>query len=472
MGEASLASFREQVESLLRSVSKRRTNLGEVADGRVQSQTELRSPILRLSRRLEWCEPLDIVAAISVSPALYWRSSDGAIEVAGFGCADLHTCATSEELPDTLRSVQARLAAASPTVKYFGGLRFNPNVRAAREWEPFGCATFMLPRVEVIQQGGSSYVVINLMTEGPVEPQLAEIDEILRRSSSATHAELPRTGATRIDTPSQTVWNEKIRDVLAILEGGNRAEKIVLSRCTQLGRASKGSSAAILRELLRASPRSYGFMFSPEDGVSFIGASPERLFRRNGSVVESAALAGTTGRGTNQEHDQVLALDLLQSRKNRNEHQLVVDSIAAQLRDLCNAAPSVETTTTIRTGSVQHLSAAIRGVLKQGISDSDILGALHPTPAVAGTPTEEAVRFIAENEGYDRGWYTGPIGYLGRDESELAVAIRCALLTPHDVRLYVGAGIVSGSDERSEWSELEAKMAPYVRLLVENPQHA
>jgi menaquinone-specific isochorismate synthase len=472
MSDASLASFREQVECLLRSVSNGRTNLGANAEGYGQAPRESRSPILRLSRRLEWCEPLDIMAAVSVSPALYWRSSDGAIEVAGFGCADLHTCTTSEGLPDVLRSIEARLTAASPTVKYFGGLRFNSNVPTSSEWMTFGCVTFMLPRVEVIQQGGSSYVVINLMTDASIEPQLAEIEAIVQRCADEGPMELPRASASRIDTPNQLVWNEKIRDVLAILEGGNRAEKIVLSRCTQLGLTSEGSSAAIVRELLRASPRSYGFIFSPKEGVSFIGASPERLFRRNGSVVESAALAGTTGRGTNQEHDQVLAHDLLQSRKNRNEHQLVVDSIARQLSDLCDAPPSVETTTTIRTGSVQHLSAAIRGVLKKGITDCDIIRALHPTPAVAGTPTGEAVRFIAENEGYDRGWYTGPVGYLGRDESELAVAIRCALRTPEAVRVYVGAGIVSGSDERSEWGELEAKMAPYLRLLVENERYA
>jgi menaquinone-specific isochorismate synthase len=196
------------------------------------------------------------------------------------------------------------------------------------------------------------------------------------------------------------------------------------------------------------------------------------LVHRYGSLVESEALAGTTGRGSNQEHDQVLARDLLQSRKNRVEHQLVVDSIATQLEVICDAPPTVESTTTIPTSSVQHLCAAIRGNLKDGVADSDIVRALHPTPAVAGTPTAEAVRFITENEGYDRGWYTGPVGYLGRDESEFAVAIRCALITPGIARLYAGAGIVSGSDEGSEWNELEAKMAPYVRLLVHSERYA
>jgi menaquinone-specific isochorismate synthase len=418
------------------------------------------------------CEPLDILAALRVSPSLYWRSGDGSLEVAGFGCADRKQCGGSDDLFEFLRSIETGLATEAPTVKYYGGLRFNPAAPISPEWANFSCALFMLPRVEVIQQGGSSYVVINLMSEVPIEPQLIEIEQILESVSLQSDATLPVASAHRTDTPHQRLWNERIRDVLSILEGANRAEKIVLSRCTELALESEGSVATILRELLRGARRSYGFMFSPQEEVSFLGASPERLFRRCGSVVESDALAGTTGRGSNQEHDQVLARDLLDSRKNRVEHQLVVDSIASQLEVICDAPPTVESTTTIRSSSVQHLFAALRGCLKAGIADSDIIRTLHPTPAVAGTPTVEAVRFIAENEGYDRGWYTGPVGYLGRDESEFAVAIRCALVTPGVIRLYAGAGIVSGSDEGSEWNELEAKMAPYVRLLVDSERYA
>jgi menaquinone-specific isochorismate synthase len=461
MSGSSLATFRNQLESLLRSVR----------DGR-GTQKAPRSSILRLSRRLELCEPLDLMAALKVSPSLYWRSSEGSLEVVGLGCADRKQCGASEDIFQFLRSIESQLTTAAPTVKYYGGLRFNTEAPISSEWAAFGSALFMLPRVEVIQQGGSSYVVINLMTEERIEPQLEAIEDILRCAATQVEETLPVASARRTDTPSQPLWNERIRDVLSILEGANRAEKIVLSRCSELELESEGSVAAILRELLRASRRSYGFMFSPQEGVSFLGASPERLFHRYGSLVESEALAGTTGRGSNQEHDQVLARDLLQSRKNRVEHQLVVDSIATQLEVICDAPPTVESTTTIPTSSVQHLCAAIRGNLKDGVADSDIVRALHPTPAVAGTPTAEAVRFITENEGYDRGWYTGPVGYLGRDESEFAVAIRCALITPGIARLYAGAGIVSGSDEGSEWNELEAKMAPYVRLLVHSERYA
>jgi menaquinone-specific isochorismate synthase len=188
--------------------------------------------------------------------------------------------------------------------------------------------------------------------------------------------------------------------------------------------------------------------------------------------VRSEALAGTTGRGSNQEHDRVLADDLLNSRKNRVEHLLVLEQIREQFAALCTSEPRCDSTTTIKSGSVQHLYSAIRGELRDSISDREILRTLHPTPAMCGTPTDEAKRFIAAHEGYDRGWYSGPFGVIGKDETEFAVAIRCALLHREYVTLFAGSGIVSGSDERSEWSEVEAKLAPYLRILEGEQLHA
>jgi len=258
---------------------------------------------------------------------------------------------------------------------------------------------------------------------------------------------------------------------LAILESTQRAQKIVLSRCTEFQVTRTGSRSEVLNEILKSSPLSYGFLFSPDATTTFLGATPERLYKRAGRSIVSAALAGTTTRGVNQEQDRVLADDLLNSRKNRLEHQIVVDTIASELQRVCDSPISTEETTTVRTGSVQHLIAALRGTLREDATDRDILLGLHPTPAVAGTPTDLAMQFIDEHEGYDRGWYTGPIGFLGREESEFAVALRCALLADDTWRLFVGAGIVSGSDERSEWNELEAKAAPYLKLIQSERHH-
>lgn len=429
------------------------------------------APVIRVSRRIEDSSPLEVLSSVSIAPSLYWRSSDGSLEVAGFGAAETHSCADASSLPSLLGVIEGRLASSPSTVKYFGGIRFNTEVSMSNEWRPYGVATFILPRVEVLRQDGSSYVAINLIRGHESERQLTVIDALVESLSSPHSSTPPRAVTERRDTPNQSTWDENIKGVLSILESSPHAQKIVLSRRTEFPLADSGSHCEVLKEILKSSPLSYGFLFAPQEGSTFLGATPERLYKRNNRAIVSAALAGTTTRGVNQEQDRVLAEDLLHSRKNRLEHQIVVDTVASELQRVCTTPISTEETTTIRTGSVQHLIATLRGTLREGVSDKEILLGLHPTPAVAGTPTDLAMDFISANEGYDRGWYSGPIGFLGKDESEFAVALRCALLTSDTWRLYVGAGIVSGSDERSEWNELEAKASPYLKLIQSERYH-
>jgi menaquinone-specific isochorismate synthase len=436
-----------------------------------QSGADSSTPTVRISRRIEDTSPLDILSIIPSAPSLYWRSSDGSFEVAGFGAADLRRCDDSNHLSDLIAGIETRLAESPSTVKYFGGIRFNIAAPVSPEWDGYGVATFVLPQLEVLRHDGSSYVAINIVNDRAIEEQLTVVLEIVERLSSPHKASPPQASDLRRDTPDQNTWDENVREVLAILESSQRAQKVVLSRRTDFQVTRPGSRSEVLNEILKSSPLSYGFLFAPDSSTTFLGATPERLYKRSGRSIVSAALAGTTTRGVNQEQDKVLANDLLTSRKNRLEHQIVVDTIASELQRVCASPISTEETTTVRTGSVQHLIAALRGTLRDDATDRDILLGLHPTPAVAGTPTELAMQFIKDHEGYDRGWYTGPIGFLGRDESEFAVALRCALLADDTWRLYVGAGIVSGSDERSEWNELEAKAAPYLKLIQSERHH-
>ena len=461
MTQAALLSLTQHIQALTQSARLAHSQTGRDPSG----------PTVRISRRIEDTSPLNILSIIPSAPSLYWRSSDGSFEVSGFGAADLRRCNDSHQLSDLITGIETRLATSPSTVKYFGGIRFNIAAPVSPEWNGYGVATFVLPQLEVLRHDGSSYVAINIVNDRAIEQQLTVVHEIVERLSSPRKASPPQASDLRKDTPDQNTWDEKIREVLAILESTQRAQKIVLSRRTEFEVIRPGSRSEVLNEILKSAPLSYGFLFSPDESTTFLGATPERLYKRVDRSIVSAALAGTTTRGVNQEQDKVLANDLLNSRKNRLEHQIVVDTIAAELQRVCDTPISTEETTTVRTGSVQHLIAALRGTLRQDATDRDVLLGLHPTPAVAGTPTELAMQFIKDHEGYDRGWYTGPIGFLGRDESEFAVALRCALLADDTWRLYVGAGIVSGSDERSEWNELEAKAAPYLKLIQSERHH-
>ena len=107
---------------------------------------------------------------------------------------------------------------------------------------------------------------------------------------------------------------------------------------------------------------------------------------------------------------------------------------------------------------------SFRGELAPEMTDADILAALHPTPAVAGTPTQRAQDLIRRLEDYDRGWYAGPIGWLGADGAEFAVGIRSCLIEGTELTAFAGAGIVAGSTPEGEWRETAAKLCGYQRL--------
>ena len=106
---------------------------------------------------------------------------------------------------------------------------------------------------------------------------------------------------------------------------------------------------------------------------------------------------------------------------------------------------------------VQHLVKRYHGYINTCLSDEHIIKALHPTPAVCGLDRRWALDFIREHEGFDRGFYAGPVGYVGLDQAEFAVAIRSALYFEQQLHVYAACGIVAGSQAAQEWEELTNK---------------
>ena len=197
------------------------------------------------------------------------------------------------------------------------------------------------------------------------------------------------------------------------------------------------------------------------DGM--VGASPELLVRRLGSTVESRPVAGTTVA------DSEAALHALAaSVKDTREHQFVVESIAQELERLCDQLEVAPGPDVAVFGPVAHLATPIRGRLRAPIPSAlELAHLLHPTPAVAGTPRGAALEVIRQLEGFDRGRYAGPVGWVdARGDGEWAIALRGAELHGTQARLVAGAGIVAGSDPDAEWAETQAKLEPMLRALV------
>jgi len=267
----------------------------------------------------------------------------------------------------------------------------------------------------------------------------------------------PPTRFSVVAPRSQVAWRESVARALDAIATGE-LEKVVLAREVLIEADAPFDARDVVRRLVGQQPGA--FVYAIE---GFVGASPELLVRRAGRVVESRPVAGTT-LADRAESLRALAASV----KDNREHQFVVDGIMATLQEPCEELTVDATPHVAVFGPVAHLATPIRGRLREPAPSAlDLARLLHPTPAVGGTPRGEALAAIRALEGFDRGLYAGPVGWVdARGDGEWAIALRGAELSGTRARLVAGAGIVAGSDPDSEWAETQAKLEPMLRALV------
>src|SRR5690606_33750780 len=151
---------------------------------------------------------------------------------------------------------------------------------------------------------------------------------------------------------------------------------------------------------------------------------------------------------------------LLSNAKERQEHDVVRRAIVESLPGPCEEVSAEESPTVLTLPNVHHLYTAVRARLRPGSSPLHVVRALHPTPAVGGYPRDRALDFIREHEELDRGWYAAPIGWIQRDRSDFAVALRSALIRGRELSLYAGCGVMADSDPELEFAETLLKLRP------------
>lgn len=236
-------------------------------------------------------------------------------------------------------------------------------------------------------------------------------------------------------------------------------EKVVLAR-DLVGRLPAGAGIGGALEALAAGyPDCWTFTI---DG--FFGSSPETLVKVHDGTVSARVLAGSGARGTDAASDLEASVALATSAKDQDEHEYAVQSVLAALRPHSPGVTASEVPFTLRLPNLWHLASDVEGELSDDSGSLDLAAALHPTAAVAGTPTADAVAAIAELEGFDRGRYAGPVGWIGADgDGEWAIALRCAQAEPDGtVRAFAGAGIVAESVPEHELAETTMKFRPIV----------
>ena len=242
--------------------------------------------------------------------------------------------------------------------------------------------------------------------------------------------------------------------------------KVVLARTIEVEAARDFDARRLAHRLRAVDPHAHTFI-APSGHGALVGASPELLVSRRGAEVRANPLAGSAPRAGDPAEDRANAERLAASAKDREEHAVVVEAVAATLRPLCATLAWDPEPILQETPNVWHLSTRFRGRLREPLPTAlELALAMHPTPAVGGTPTEAALTALTQLEGIDRGCYAGPVGWVdAQGDGEWAIALRCALLAGSRATLYAGAGIVAGSDPAAELDETARKFGAFLDAL-------
>ena len=425
------------------------------------------SPVLKLRAHTVALDGAPDLLAEAGESGYLWREEAGGLAATGV--------AAGIDLPGGLgdaaaiRDVLASLADIE-TVDEVGLPGCGPVVIGALPFDPAAPGHLMVPQRVVGCRDGRAWVttvspvesvpgVVDWRTEGPVRPSGSPPDHF-SLTASMPHADWKAVVAGAVD---------------AIKRGELR--KVVLARRVDI----TGNRPFVVSDVLARLQALYpSCMIFSVDG--FLGASPELLIRRTGDLVESHPLAGTVARSGDTRSDEALIAGLMGSKKARHEHQVVVDELRAALAPVCTELVIPDHPSVMGLRNVSHLGTRISGRLGAGAgraaegaasaagglpSALELVAMVHPTPAVGGNPTAAAIRYAADVEGFDRGRYAGPVGWMdSRGDGAFALGIRCAEVSGARARIYAGNGVVAGSDPDEELAETQLKLQALLAALV------
>jgi isochorismate synthase len=274
---------------------------------------------------------------------------------------------------------------------------------------------------------------------------------------------VPRVMSQR-SVPDRAGFEAGVAEAIAQFRLGH-LNKAVLSRRLDVTLDQRVDVAAVLASLQAQNPEGYHFRVPMPDGAELIGVSPELLVRKHNGQLFSNPLAGSAKRQSDPVQDRKVALALLDSAKDHYEHRLVVEEIRRLLQADCLHLQVAPQPSLLGTAAMWHLSTLIEGPLRDPRqSVLQLACRLHPTPAVCGAPTERARALIERVEPFDRGLFTGMVGWCDADgNGEWVVTIRCATVRDRHLSLYAGAGIVEASDPAAEWAETQAKLGTMLK---------
>ena len=407
---------------------------------------------------LTWLE------ANSEEKSFYWKNRTGDFEIAAIGCSksfQREAFNTRREFFNNVQNELESLSSSSP-VRAVGVSSFFEENEDSGIWENASADLWYIPEILLERVNNQIRIQYFLSAPNSLEVEINKIiDSLYGLKWKEIHKKLPDLNS-RKDSPNKNEWRTVLNDLLSEIESG-ALSKTVLARQTDLTFASKLNAYDLLRAVNDISKPQYRYIIKPNPKISFIGVSPECLVSIKNNDVCVDALGGTVA--YNPALNGIIRQEL-HSDKNTREHDFVRNEIHEKLNKLCVSDIRSDNSDDLLLSSVMHLHTNFSGRFGSEYSLGKVIETLHPTSAVGGVPSYEALTFIKEHEQFDRGWYAGFLGVISGDFTELTVGIRSALLSDNKLSLFSGAGIVKGSDADQEWQELEDKITSFTRLFA------
>lgn len=406
----------------------------------------------------------------------FWQDPEKEIVIAGLGKAlklqvpaDSNRFNSMEDNWSTIRNTAVitgvtDIIATGPLL--FGGFSFDPNKSDSRLWEHFGDNLLYIPSLMLSVVKGQAYVTTNTLCTPGVKGEMLikQINDWDKLVNGKINKSMPENKVQSQTEIHPEAWKNTVAQAVQELKDTDM-DKIVLARELRVTCTERIQSETVLNQMQKEQPKSYIFSLESESDC-FIGATPERLVKKQDSEMLSACLAGSIARGKTEEEDTLLGNELLHDEKNLMEHQYVVSMITGALETVCERLMVPREPELMKNRHIQHLYTPVKGTCSRDVSLFQVVDKLHPTPAMGGLPKEKAVSRIREIEELERGFYAGPIGWIDSyGNGEFAVGIRSGLLQGNEASLFAGCGVVADSIPESEYRETSIKFNPMLSAL-------
>ncbi|MGX6443131.1 isochorismate synthase [Neobacillus sp. K501] len=352
----------------------------------------------------------------------------------------------------------------------FGGFSFDPLKEKSVLWSKFADSLFHIPKYMLSRIKDETYLTTNIICTPNddltlFEKIFAERTELLQ--SLNQNSKVNEVKLLKSEEIAPLNWKQTVEELVKELKNGP-LKKVVLARELRLYFDHHVPVDVVLESLYDQQHESFIFAFE-SNGDCFVGATPERLVKKQAENVFSTCLAGSISRGKTEEEDRNLGQLLLNDQKNLKEHAYVVEMIKEALEESCKEVILPDKPQLMKVRDIQHLYTPVIGKCEENASILALVERLHPTPALGGLPKQEAIEKIRLVETLDRGFYAAPLGWLDyRGNGEFAVSIRSGLIQGEEASLFAGCGVVADSDAESEYQETSLKFRPMLRALGGN----